>query len=49
VPHPTQHGNAFGQQVCVRIEFGDHSAKEGMQLGNLSSLDIPARLFDLGP
>jgi len=46
---PTQHHEAFGHQVDVRVEFKCHGGEEGMQQDQVVALDIPAGLFDLGP
>ena len=47
--HPTQHHEAFGHQIGVRVELRRHGGEEGMQQDQVVAFDIPAGLFDLGP
>jgi hypothetical protein len=45
--HAAKHGDAFGHQVGVGLEFGGHGGEEGLQLEDVCALDRPHGLFDV--
>ena len=49
IRHFTQHGEAFGHQISIRVKCDRHGGEDGLRQEEVFALDIPEGLCDIGP